>query len=136
MTRGGCASAGSISPTSPARQLRTNTQVVLAGKVNLFKGQKTLENPEYEPLESEELLHTGRLVPVYPSTAGLAARTAGRVAREALGGSGDLPRPAAPLAPRGAGGLCRFPPLCADHGPEKGDGAGPGRRRRGAPHEP
>jgi ATP-dependent DNA helicase RecG len=73
-----------------ARQLRTNTQVVLAGKVTLFKGQKTLENPEYEPLESEELLHTGRLVPVYPSTAGLAARTARRVAREALDGYVDL----------------------------------------------
>ena len=73
-----------------ARQLRTNTQVVLAGRVNLFKGQKTLENPEYEPLESEDLLHTGRLVPIYPSTAGLAARTARRVAREALDGYVDL----------------------------------------------
>ncbi len=73
-----------------ARQLRTNTQVVLAGKVTLFKGQKTLENPEYEPLESEELVHTGRLVPVYPSTSGLAARTARRVAKEALDGYADL----------------------------------------------
>ncbi|MGA2285921.1 MAG: hypothetical protein ABSG55_06605 [Dehalococcoidia bacterium] len=50
-----------------AQQLRTNERIVLAGKVTLYKGQKTLENPEYEPLESEELLHTGRLVPVYHS---------------------------------------------------------------------
>ena len=55
-----------------AQQLRTNERIVLAGRVTLYKGQKTLENPEYEPLESEELLHTGRLVPVYHSTAGLA----------------------------------------------------------------
>jgi ATP-dependent DNA helicase RecG len=67
-----------------AQQLRTNERIVLAGKVTLYKGQKTLENPEYEPLESEELLHTGRLVPVYHSTAGLAGRTLRRLAKEAL----------------------------------------------------
>ena len=58
--------------------------------MSLFKGQKTLENPEYEPLESEELVHTGRLVPVYPSTPGLAARTVRRLAKEALDGYVDL----------------------------------------------
>jgi len=73
-----------------ARQLRTNTQIVLAGKVTLFKGQKTLENPEYEPLESEDLIHTGRLVPVYHSTSGLAARTARRLAKEAIDGYADV----------------------------------------------
>jgi ATP-dependent DNA helicase RecG len=67
-----------------AQQLRTNERIVLAGKVTLYKGQKTLENPEYEPLESEELVHTGRLVPVYHSTAGLAGRTLRRLAKEAL----------------------------------------------------
>jgi ATP-dependent DNA helicase RecG len=73
-----------------ARQLRTNSRIVLAGKVTLFKGQKTLENPEYEPLESEELVHTGRLVPVYPSTSGLPQRTVRRLAKEALDGYVDL----------------------------------------------
>ena len=67
-----------------AQQLRTNERVVLAGKVTLYKGQKTLDNPEYEPLESEELLHTGRLVPVYHTTSGLAGRTVRRLAKQAL----------------------------------------------------
>ncbi len=75
-----------------AQQLRTNERVVLAGKVMLYKGQKTLENPEYEPLESEELLHTGRLVPVYHTTAGLAGRTVRRIVKQAL----DIYLPALP----------------------------------------
>jgi ATP-dependent DNA helicase RecG len=75
-----------------AQQLRTNERIVLAGKVTLYKGQKTLENPEYEPLESEELLHTGRLVPVYRTTTGLAGRTVRRLAKQALDGyAGALP---------------------------------------------
>jgi len=67
-----------------ARQLRTNAPLVLSGRVNLYKGQKTFESPEWELLESEELVHTGRLVPVYALTSGLPARTARRVVREAL----------------------------------------------------
>ena len=35
-----------------ARQLRTNAPLVLSGRVNLYKGQKTLESPEWELLES------------------------------------------------------------------------------------
>ena len=73
-----------------ARQLRTNAQLVLSGRVNLYKGQKTFESPEWELLESEDLIHTGRLVPVYPLTSGLAARTARRVVKEALDGYVDL----------------------------------------------
>ncbi|MCJ7491314.1 MAG: ATP-dependent DNA helicase RecG [Dehalococcoidia bacterium] len=75
-----------------AQQLRTNERIVLAGRVTLYKGQKTLENPEYEPLESEELLHTGRLVPVYHTTSGLAGRTVRRLAKQALDAyAGALP---------------------------------------------
>lgn len=67
-----------------ARQLRTNAPLVLSGRVNLYKGQKTLESPEWELLESEDLMHTGRLVPVYPLTSGLPGRTARRIVRDAL----------------------------------------------------
>ena len=77
-----------------ARQLRTNAPLVLSGRVNLYKGQKTLESPEWELLESEELVHTGRLVPVYPLTSGLPARTARRIVRDALDAHLDaLPDP-------------------------------------------
>ena len=59
-----------------AKTLRPGAQVALSGRVNVFRGQLTFESPEYELLGGqEELVHTGRLVPVYPSTEGLAQRT-------------------------------------------------------------
>jgi ATP-dependent DNA helicase RecG len=68
-----------------AKQLRTNNEIVLAGRVSLYKGRPTFENPEYEPWEEgEELTHTGRLVPVYHRTEGLAGRTIRRMVRQAL----------------------------------------------------
>ncbi len=68
-----------------ARTLRTGTEVVVSGKVGMFRGQPVFQSPEYEPLEGqEELLHTGRLVPVYPSTEKLAQRTLRRTVKRAL----------------------------------------------------
>ncbi len=68
-----------------ARQLRTNAEIVLSGRVSLHQGRPTFENPEWEAWEpGEELTHTGRLVPVYPLTAGLSGRTVRRLARQAL----------------------------------------------------
>jgi ATP-dependent DNA helicase RecG len=67
-----------------ARQLRTDAPLVLSGRVSVYKGQKTLDSPEWELLESEDLVHTGRLVPVYPLTSGLPSRTARRIVRDAL----------------------------------------------------
>lgn len=46
------------------------TQVVLSGKVDQYLGRLTMSNPEIEPVEKEHL-HTNRIVPVYPLTAGL-----------------------------------------------------------------
>jgi len=55
-----------------AKVLRSGSQVALSGRVNLYRGQLTFESPEYEIVKVNfELLHTGRLVPVYPSTSGL-----------------------------------------------------------------
>ncbi len=57
-----------------AKQLRTNTRLIISGRVGLFKGQHVFESPEWEPLEDRELIHTGRLVPLYPLTQGLHPR--------------------------------------------------------------
>ena len=68
-----------------ARTLRSGAQVVISGRVNLFRGQLVFESPEYELLHGqEELVHTGRLVPVYPSTEGLPQRTIRRIVKQAL----------------------------------------------------
>ncbi len=67
-----------------AAQLKTNDRIVLAGKVGLFNRSKVMENPEWERVGDEELTHTGRLVPVYPLTQGIAQRSLRRVAKETV----------------------------------------------------
>jgi ATP-dependent DNA helicase RecG len=68
-----------------ARALQTNAKVVLSGRVDAFRGQKQFQSPEYEVLrDDEDLLHTGRLVPVYPLTEGLYPRTMRRLMWQAL----------------------------------------------------
>lgn len=67
-----------------AKKFRTNTRVVISGRVSLFKGQKVFESPEYEILGDGELTHTGRLVPIYPLTQGLYARTLRRLVKKTV----------------------------------------------------
>jgi ATP-dependent DNA helicase RecG len=67
-----------------AAQLKTNDSIVLAGKVGLFNRSKVMENPEWERVGTEDLTHTGRLVPVYPLTQGIAQRSLRRVAKEVV----------------------------------------------------
>ncbi len=55
------------------RQLRPGRRIVLSGKVDEYLGRLTLQSPAWEPLEAE-LIHTGRLVPIYPLTKGITSR--------------------------------------------------------------
>ncbi|HET7098776.1 MAG TPA: ATP-dependent DNA helicase RecG [Patescibacteria group bacterium] len=50
--------------------------VSLSGKIGFFNKKLCLSSPDYEILETgnEETVHTGRLVPVYPETAGLSSK--------------------------------------------------------------
>lgn len=57
-----------------AKGFPSNAQMVLSGRVAVFKGQKVFESPEWEMVEDKALVHTGRLVPVYPLTRGLYPR--------------------------------------------------------------
>jgi ATP-dependent DNA helicase RecG len=68
-----------------AAQLKANDRIVIAGKVALFNGSKAMENPEWERAGDADLTHTGRLVPVYPSTAGLSQRVLRRAVKECVG---------------------------------------------------
>ncbi len=67
-----------------AEQLHTNDRIVIAGKVGLFNRVKTMENPEWERLQGEDLTHTGRMVPVYPLTQGISQRVLRRIVKEAV----------------------------------------------------
>ncbi len=71
-----------------ARALSEGQQVVVSGRVREWKGRLQMENPEYEPLD-DDLLHTGRLVPVYPATAGLGQRTIRRAVKAAVDALSD-----------------------------------------------
>ncbi len=58
--------------------LKPGTKVSLSGKVGFFGPKLTLISPEYEILHSsfsiQNLIHTGRLVPIYPETAGVSSK--------------------------------------------------------------
>ncbi len=66
-----------------AKQLPVNAEIVVAGRVSARDGRPQFDNPEWEPW-SDDLLHTGRIVPIYPLTAGLQNRTVRRIMREAI----------------------------------------------------
>ena len=80
-----------------ARQLRPGTRVALSGKVSVYRGQLQMESPEYESLASDDLIHTARLVPVYPLTEGLWPRVVRRLVKDALDNFADsVPDPVPP----------------------------------------
>ena len=67
-----------------ARKLATNTMIVVSGRVSLFKGRHVFESPEWELIEDKELIHTGRLVPIYPLTQGLRPRQVRKLMKEVV----------------------------------------------------
>ena len=56
-----------------AKQLPQGTEIAVAGTVRAYRGRPTFDNPAYERI-TDELRHTGRLVPVYHLTQGLPQR--------------------------------------------------------------
>ncbi len=70
-----------------ARTLRPGTEVFISGRVGVFRDQLSFESPDYEiGGRDARLLHTNRLVPVYPAVEGLYQRSLRRFVRQALDG--------------------------------------------------
>ena len=69
-----------------ASRLKQGCRVSLSGKVTVFRGSLVFQGAECEILDDEEddTLHTGRLVPVYPSTQGLSQRLIRTLVKRAL----------------------------------------------------
>jgi ATP-dependent DNA helicase RecG len=67
-----------------AKSLPTNARVVLSGRVRLFGGRHVFESPEWELLEDKELVHTGRLVPLYSLTRGLKPRQVRKLMKQVV----------------------------------------------------
>lgn len=72
-----------------AKALQQGEGIVVSGKVRIYRGRIQMDNPEFEPLEAE-LLHTGRLVPVYPATQGLGQKTIRLAVKQAVDAVSDL----------------------------------------------
>jgi len=61
-----------------AERLPAGRAVALSGKVDQYLGRLVLKEPEWEPLDQQQL-HTRRIVPVYPLTAGVTSKWIRRV---------------------------------------------------------
>ena len=95
------------------RRLFVGSEIVVSGKVKHFGRKLTLDNPEFQVVAGEmgetELLHVGRIVPVYPLTAGLTSIRLRAAIREALDKAGDaIPSTCRPRSSR-TNGSCRSP---------------------------
>jgi ATP-dependent DNA helicase RecG len=66
-----------------ASRFKRGRQIVLSGQVDEYLGRLVMTSPTWEPLEAE-LLHTGRLVPVYPLTSGIKPRWLRRIMKRTV----------------------------------------------------
>jgi ATP-dependent DNA helicase RecG len=64
------------------KKLTTNTRIILSGRVSLFKGRLVFQSPEWELVEGQEYVHTGRLVPVYSLTQGMRPRQVRKIMKD------------------------------------------------------
>ena len=69
-----------------ANSLKSGDEIVISGRASAYHGTPIFrDDPEFEPVRGQEdLVHTGRLVPVYPATDGLPQRTIRRTVKNAL----------------------------------------------------
>lgn len=69
-----------------ANSIKPGDEIVISGRVSAYHGTPVFrDDPEFEPVRGQEdLVHTGRLVPVYPATEGLPQRTIRRAVKGAL----------------------------------------------------
>ncbi len=115
-----------------ARRFRPGTRLVLSGRVSVFRDARVMESPEYEVVQDdgEDLIHTGRLVPIYPLTEGLTPRTVRRLIKGALDSwASRVPDPL-PEAMRRRAGLLDLPQAVYQaHYPQDWESKDSARRR-------
>ncbi|MBD3179415.1 MAG: ATP-dependent DNA helicase RecG [Candidatus Latescibacteria bacterium] len=68
-------------------RFKQGKNIIASGRVNLYRGDKQVSAPDFEFTGrggDKRLIHTGRIVPVYPSTSGISQRMMRRIIRTAL----------------------------------------------------
>jgi ATP-dependent DNA helicase RecG len=66
-----------------ARRLHQGAHIVISGKIEQYLGRLVINNPEWEPLEQQQL-STNRIVPVYPLTAQITQRWLRRIMHQVV----------------------------------------------------
>ena len=114
-----------------AKVLKPNSRVAISGRVDVYRGQMQFESPEFEMLDGHEsLIHTGRLVPVYPLTEGLTPRRVRSLVWQALERWGSQLEEFMPEDIRTKAGLPSLPDvLMGAHYPDDADALSESRRR-------
>ena len=72
------------------RRVKAGDELLVSGRIKHRQGGIVFEGPEFQPADAANLLHVGRIVPVYRLTSGLTAnrlRGAMRAALDAAGGA-------------------------------------------------
>lgn len=87
------------------KQFEVGRQVVLSGKVTANMGVRQMTGPDWEPYTDDELIHTGRLVPVHPLTKGLIERNARRIIKQMVDAATPLVQDYLPEKVRERAGL-------------------------------
>lgn len=73
------------------RWFQSGTAMIINGKVERRYGQVQISHPEVEIDDGADLLHTGRIVPVYPASESLGQRWLRTMVRQALDTHGAVP---------------------------------------------
>jgi len=113
-------------------QFSEGDEVVVTGKVEFKRGYQ-VSGPEVEKIPDdpeEAMLHTGRVVPIYPLTKGITAGMMRRMVHNALESFGDLVTEYLPEATIESRGLLPLPQAVAGiHFPETLEDLGPAAER-------
>ncbi len=117
-----------------AKQFSVGARIVLSGKVTLdpYKGMRQMTGPDWEPFSDDELIHTGRLVPVHPLTKGLYERNARTIIKRVIDWAAPVVQDYLPALVRERANLMPLPQALAQmHFPTDKEQLERARRRLG-----
>ncbi len=70
---------------------RPGMELIISGKVERRYGQVQVSHPEIEVVDGADLIHTGRIVPIYPASESVGQRWLRTLIRQALDADGERP---------------------------------------------
>ena len=115
-----------------AKQFIIGNSVVLSGKVENYMGLRQMTGPDWEPYTTDELVHTGRLVPVHPLTKGLIERSARSLIKQVVDRAAPMVEDHLPSTLRERAGLMSLGQALAQaHFPDTTETLERARRRLG-----